>query len=133
MSVQALLQAAMAAALGEHAALAAAVTGIFDCPPVRAARPYAVIEEAVLADWGAKDLAGREGRLAVRVLDTGERPVRLRVLAGAVEDAIEAMPRMLGEGWAVASLVFVRSRIARDNEGWTSVSEFRVRMLRTEL
>ncbi len=133
MSVQALLQAAVAAALGEHAALTGAVTGIFDCPPVRSRRPYALIEEAMLADWGTKDLAGREGRFAVRVLDTGERPVRLRVLAGAVEDAVAAMPRLLGEGWAVASLVFVRARITRDAEGWTSVSEFRVRMLRTEL
>ena len=40
---------------------------------------------------------------------------------------------MLGEGWAVASLAFLRGRIARDAQGWTSVSEFRVRMLRTEL
>lgn len=128
MSVQALLQAAVAAALSDLA-----VTGVFDCPPVRAAKPYAVIEEALLADWGTKDLAGREGRFAVRVLDMGERPVRLRGLAGDVEDAVAAMPRMLGEGWAVASLVFVRSRIARDGEGWSSFSEFRVRMLRTEL
>lgn len=133
MSVQALLNAAIASALGEHAPLAEVVTGIFECPAVRAARPYAVVEEAALADWGTKDISGREGRFAVRLLDTGERPVRLRMLAGAVEDAVEAMPRMLGEGWAVASLTFVRGRIARDGAGWISVSEFRVRMLRTEL
>ena len=88
MSVQALLQGAVAAALADHAVLAGAVTGIFDCPPVRASRPFAVIEEALLADWGTKDMAGREGRFGVRVLDSGERPVRLRLLAGAVEDAI---------------------------------------------
>ncbi|MES2986893.1 MAG: DUF3168 domain-containing protein [Pseudomonadota bacterium] len=133
MSVQGILQAALLAALEGHAGVADAVTGIFDAPPVRSARPFAVIDEALLADWGTKDLAGREGRFAVRVLDVGERPVRLRVIAGAVEDAVEAMPRMLGSGWAVASLVFVRSRIARDGEGWASVSEFRVRMLRSEL
>lgn len=133
MSVQALLQAAVATALGEHEVLAEQLTGIFDCPPVRGARPYAVIEEAVLADWGTKDVAGREGRLVVRVLDMGERPVRLRTLAGAVEDAVAAMPRLIGEGWALASLVFLRARIVRDGDGWTSVSEFRVRMLRTEL
>ncbi|RYY22421.1 MAG: DUF3168 domain-containing protein [Sphingomonadales bacterium] len=128
MSVQALLQAAVATALEDLA-----VTGVFDCPPVRSSRPFAVIEEAVFADWGTKDIAGREGRFAVRVLDTGERPVRLRGLAGDVEDRIEAMPRTLGEGWAVASLVFLRARIVRDAEGWASISEFRVRMLRTEL
>ncbi|MBX3563112.1 MAG: DUF3168 domain-containing protein [Sphingomonas sp.] len=133
MSVQALLQAAAATALGEHDALRETLTEIFDCPPVRGSRPFAVIEEAVMADWGTKDLAGREGRFAVRVMDVGERPVRLRGLAGAVEDAVEAMPRMLGEGWAVASLVFLRARIVRDGEGWASVSEFRVRMLRSEV
>ena len=87
----------------------------------------------MLIDWSAKALAGREGRFAVRLFDSGERPVRLRVLAGAVEDAVDAMPRGLGEGWAIASMVFVRGRIAREGQGWASVSEFRVRMLRTEL
>lgn len=128
MSAQVVLQAAVAAALADLA-----VTGVFDAPPVRSSRPYAVIEEALLTDWGTKDFAGREGRFAVRVLDSGERPVRLRGLAGEVEDRVLAMPRLLDGGWAVASLVFVRSRIVRDGEGWAAVSEFRVRMLRTEL
>ena len=125
MSVQAILQAAMAAALE-----GLDVTGVFEAPPVRGAPPYAVVEEAVLADWGTKDMAGREGRLAVSIHDGGERPVRLRVLAGAAEDAVGAMPRDLGEGWRVASLVFVRSRIVRDGVRWVAVSEWRVRMLK---
>jgi hypothetical protein len=126
MSVQALLQAAVTAA-----ADGLDVTGVFDAPPVRSALPYAVVEEAVLADWSTKDMAGREGRFAVQLHDGGERPVRLRVLAGAVEDAVEGMGRDLGEGWRIVSLGFVRGRIVRAREtGWTSLSEFRVRMLR---
>lgn len=131
MSVQQLLQAALQAALEDHAALADALTAVFDAPPARAARPYALVEEAVLADWGTKDMAGREGRVAVLLFDAGERPERLRGLAGAAEDAVLAMTRDLGEGWRIASLVLLRSRIARDGGGerWTALSEFRVRML----
>lgn len=43
MSVQVLLAGAMMDALGDIEA------AVFDAPPVRAARPYAVIEEAVLS------------------------------------------------------------------------------------
>ncbi|NYT42465.1 DUF3168 domain-containing protein [Sphingomonas sp. R-74633] len=129
MSVQAVLQAALVEALA-----GLEVTAVFDAPPVRAARPYALVEEAWLSDWGTKDMAGREGRFAVTLFDAGERPARLRGLAGAVEAKIEAMPRAIGEGWEVASLVLLRSRISREGDGrWQSVSEFRVRMLRSAL
>jgi hypothetical protein len=131
MSVQAVLQAALVAALrGQRLA----VTAVFDAPPARAARPYALVEESLLGDWGTKDMAGREGRVAIALFDGGESPMRLRALAGEAEDAILAMPRAIGEGWAVVSVMLLRARIAREGEGrWKSVSEFRVRMLRSEL
>jgi hypothetical protein len=129
MSVQVVLQAALVEALA-----GLEVTQVFDAPPVRAARPYALVEEAWLTDWGTKDMAGREGRFAVTLFDVGERPARLRELAGAVETAIAAMPRAIGNGWEIASLVLLRSRINREGDGrWQSVSEFRVRMLRSAL
>jgi uncharacterized protein DUF3168 len=131
MSVQAVLQAALAAALRGHGL---AVSAVFDAPPVRAARPYALVEESVLADWGTKDMAGREGRVAIALFDGGESPMRLRMLAGAAEEAILAMPRAIGAGWALVSVTLLRNRIGREGEGqWKSVSEFRVRMLRSEL
>lgn len=129
MSVQVQLQGALVAALGGHAPLGV-LTGVFDAPPVRAALPYAVVSEAVLGDWGTKDMAGREARVAVLLHDGGERPARLRLLAGEVEAAVEAMPRDLGDGWRIASLTFVRSRIVPDGAGrWIASSEYRVRML----
>lgn len=125
------LQAAFRAALEAHAPLAEAVTAVFDAPPVRGMRPYALVEDAVLTDWGTKDMAGREARIAVTLFDTGERPARLRALADAVDAAIEAMPREIGAGWRIASLAFVRGRMVREGEGrWAAVREFRVRMLR---
>lgn len=131
MSVHGVLQAALAAALRGQGL---AVTGVFDAPPVRAARPYALVEESVLGDWGTKDMAGREGRVAIALFDGGESPARLRALAGEAEEAILAMPRAIGGGWAVVSTLLLRARISREGEGrWKSVSEFRVRMLRSEL
>ena len=121
------LQAALVEAL-----TGLAVTRVFDAPPVRAARPYALVEEAWLSDWSTKDMAGREGRFAIALFDAGERPTRLRALAGTVEERVAAMPRGVGGGWEIASVALLRSRIVRDGDGrWQSVSEFRVRMLRS--
>lgn len=129
MSVQTGLQAALAGALQDHAPLGA-LTGVFDAPPVRAALPYAVVGEAMLADWSTKDANGREARVAVMLHDGGERPARLRLLAGEVEAAIAAMPRDLGDGWRIVSLAFVRSRIVPNGAGrWIATSEYRARML----
>ncbi len=130
MSVQQLLAAGLAEALGGHAALTAEVTAIFDAPPVRAARPYALIGETLFGDWGTKDMAGREARTIVTLLDLGERADRARRLAGEIEAAVETLPRELGNGWRVASLALLRSRVARDGEGWAAAVEHRVRVLK---
>lgn len=130
MTVQTLLQGAVRDALQSHAALAAVLTAVSDAPPVRAAVPHALVEDAVLTDWSTKDQTGREGRFAVIVRDEGERPVRLRALAGAVEEAVEAMAPDIGDGWRIVGVLFLRGRVQRDGGQWLSVSEFRVRMLR---
>jgi len=130
MSVHELLQAAFRAALEAHAPLADEVTSIFDAPPARGLRPYVLIEDALLTDWGTKDMSGREARVRVLLFETGERPDRLRRFAGEVDIAIEAMPRAIGEGWRIASAVFVRGRTLREGPGWVVASEYRVRMLR---
>ncbi|WP_056622920.1 DUF3168 domain-containing protein [Sphingomonas sp. Leaf62] len=101
---------------------------VFDAPPVRAARPFVVVDMPVLSDWGTKDAAGREGRVVVQLFDDGEVPVRLRTLAAAAEWAVLSAPAALA-GWRIVSLVFVRSRVVRDGKGWIGSVEFRVRML----
>ncbi|WP_404336197.1 DUF3168 domain-containing protein [Sphingomonas sp. MMS12-HWE2-04] len=131
MNAHAALQAGLKAALDGHAPLKAGVTAVFDAPPLRAARPYALLEDPVLADWSTKDMAGREGRIAVQLFDSGEAPVRLRGLIGEAEAAIEAVARDLGGGWRVVSLGLIRSRVFRESESkWAAMSEWRVRMLR---
>lgn len=133
MSAHSVLVAALVAALEEHHSLMLAISKVFDAPPVRAVRPYAEIEDAVLSDWSTKDFMGREGRVGVMLRDQGASPQRLRGLVGEVEAAVLSLPRVLGEGWRVASLSMVRSRVLREGEGrWTALCEFRVRMLQIQ-
>jgi hypothetical protein len=119
-----LLQAMLVARLRDVLTTAS----VFDTPPVRAGRPYVVIDTPVLTDWGTKDAAGREGRVVVQLFDGGEVPERLRGLAAAAEGAVLSAPAGLA-GWRMVSVVFVRSRVLRAGDGWVGALEFRVRML----
>ncbi len=118
-----------------QAALVAAVRPIvnaFDAPPVRAALPYAVVEDAVLARWGGAGIDGREGRVRVVLHDAGERPVRLRALLASVEATVSALSGEIGEGWRLVALRLVRSRVVRAGGGdrWTATGEFAVKLYR---
>lgn len=119
------LQGALVAAVG-------AVVTTFDAPPVRAALPHAVIEDAVLARWGGAGIDGREGRVRIVLHDAGERPVRLRALAAQVEGAVAALSGAIGGGWRVVALRLVRTRIVKSGEGdrWTATGEFAVKLYR---
>lgn len=132
MSAAVVLAEAIHAALSGHAPLAGGLAGIFDAPPVRAATPHAVIGEALLSDWGTKDMAGREARVVVNLFDAGESPARLRWMVGEVEVAMAGLPRVIGGGWELASRVLLRARIERKGEGrWVATSEWRLRVLKS--
>jgi hypothetical protein len=131
MTPQEAITGAVRAALAGQAALIAQVNGVFDAPPVRASRPYLLVEDPVLTDWSTKDQDGREVRIAVLVRDTGPARQRARALAGGVEVAIAGMGAVLDDGWRVVSRALVRTRIvAEDETRLTAVVEFRLRMLR---
>jgi hypothetical protein len=117
------------AMLVERLRVALPEVAVFDVPPVRGGRPYAVVEPPVLADWSTKDAAGREGRVAVLLHDAGERPVRLQALAARAEGAVLGASGAVA-GWRIVTLTFLRSRVVREGEGrWVGAVEFRVRML----
>lgn len=130
MSARELLHTTLCDLLTEQFSTDAVALPVFDAPPARAPALHLVVDEPVLADWSAKGVTGREGRVSVRLQDRGERPLRLRTLTGLVEDAIEMMDAELGEGWRIVALLLVRSRIVRSADGWMAMSEFRVRMMR---
>jgi hypothetical protein len=105
------------------------INGKFEGPPVKASAPWIELGPLVAADWGTKDAAGREVRLVLTIRDKAERATRIHALAGAAGTAVEDMARDL-EGWRVASIAFVRSRIAGERPGeWVATLEYRVRVL----
>lgn len=129
MSAERAIHAAFVAALAGDAAFAGLVNGVFDGEPVKGSIPYAVVDMSGAVDWSSKTAAGREVRMAVTIHEAGETPARLRTAMEAVQPAIDAVARE-PDGWRVASLVFLRSRVARAARGgWTGLIEYRVRMM----
>ena len=118
-----------------HAAVVAHLAGlgrVFDAPPVRAAMPYVVVDDPVLAAGDAAGVAGRSGTVAVACIDGGVSPERVRALLGAVEAAMATLPAQVGEGWRVTAVRLVRSAVSQGKgERWTATSVFAVRMFRS--
>lgn len=115
------------------AAVAAALqglegVGVYDGPPVQAAFPYATIETGAESDWGHKSGVGREVRVVAVLRDQGERPARLRRLAGEAEALIAGIAGAL-DGWQLVSLTLLRSCIVKDARSWAATVEYRARML----
>ena len=105
---------------------------VYDAPPLQAAIPHALVTIDSEADWGHKSGEGREVRLAAEIRDKGERPLRLRRLAGEAEAALSALSAALGP-WRLVTMRLVRRRIvAVPREGWAAVIEYRARLLRDE-
>ena len=107
---------------------------VYGGPPVQSAAPYAVVEAGPERGWGWKGGDGRELRLAATLWDRGENPARLLGLAAEAEAALAAMAAA-GDGWRLASLVFVRAELLPPRKGapgglWARTIEFRVRVER---
>lgn len=129
MSAEGVLQAALLAGLRGDAVLSAGLNGVFEGPAVKASTPYAELGDLLSVDWGTKTHAGRELRVGVTVRDAAETGVRVQWLAEAAGAAIERLPRDL-DGWRVASVALVRTRVLRGPPGrWSAVVEYRVRMM----
>ena len=103
--------------------------GLFDAAPGQAAFPYVVLECGPETDWGHKSGAGRELRMAAAVRDRGEAPERLEAIAQACETELCAMSGVV-DGWQLVSLRHLRTRTARERDGWIAAAEFRARMLK---
>lgn len=113
--------------LARDDALAAMVHGIFDGTPPRASAPYVAVGTADGADWGIKDRAGREVRLALTLVGAGSG---LDDKAAARIEAVAAMLRGAAHGWSVVGVRVIRTRFtfARDG-GWRHEFILRCRCL----
>jgi hypothetical protein len=126
------VQEAVIDALQSSVPIMAAISGVYDGPPPRAAFPYISVSDGSQSDWSTKTEKGREIRLALTVWDDGEEPARLHSLMHEVEAIIATLPRAL-DGWHIVSLVFLRSMVVRDAAGpWAGLIEHRVRVMAVE-
>lgn len=120
----------MSASLAVQAALRDALAGlapVFDTVPVSSPAPYLTIGPDSMIDWSTKTSAGREHRVLIGVWDDAPGRQRVKALLGQVEAAVLGLSGTTG-GVRIAHVLFVRSFVERDPEGWShGVAEFRVR------
>ncbi|MBA4089519.1 MULTISPECIES: tail completion protein gp17 [Sphingomonadaceae] len=132
MSAEVAVRAAVIAALRADGALMDGLNGLYDGEPGRASAPYGHVGECIGADWGGKDVEGRELRLTIGLRIADETPARLAGLIGRIDPAIGQA--QVQDGWRVVSARLVRSRVARDQgkppAGWRAVIDYRLRAAR---
>ena len=108
------LRAKAIALLAADAELAGVIHGVFDGMPPRASAPCVSVGSADGGDWGTKDRAGCEIRLAVTLYGVGDS---LDDRAAARVEAVVAGLRGAAEDWTVISARIVRTRFALAREG----------------
>lgn len=123
------LRAALLGWLAADPALSAALNSVTEEAPARAALPWLAIASSASTDWGAKDRAGREVRVALELHCRGDRPDTAASLVRALETRIAAMPAAQ-DGFEIASALFLRARVeARAGNVRSILTEYRFRVL----
>jgi hypothetical protein len=134
MSAEVAVRGAIVAALRGDGALGALVNGVHDGEPGRAGAPYAFVGECLGADWGGKDVDGRELRLTIGLVVADAAPARLAAMMARVGPALDAAEA--ADGWRIVSARLARSRVAPaargsgEGAGWRATIDWRVRAVR---
>lgn len=132
MSAEMAIRGAVIAALRGDMGLMDGLNGLFDGAPVRASAPYGVVGECIGADWGAKDVEGRELRLSISLHDAGETTGRLARAMARIDPAVRTAGMV--DGWRIVTARLIRSRVARvgarGESGWQAVIDYRIRAVR---
>ena len=123
------LRAALLAWLSADSALASQLNAIVEEAPSRTALPWLAISASASADWSAKELNGREVRVALELHCRGDQPDAAGDLVTAIEARIASLPA--GQGACqVASITFLRARSEMRAANTRAVLlEYRVRVL----
>ncbi len=122
------LRAALIAWLRSDPALAG-INAIEEETPLSASPPWLSIAASASIDWGTKDRAGRETRIALELETRTDLPGADVPLLGAIERRVLALPPFQ-PGFELASIRFLRSRSeARDDNRRAALLEFRFRIL----
>ena len=103
------LRAALLAWLSADPALATQLNAIVEEAPSRTALPWLAISASASADWSAKEVTGREVRVAFELHCRGDEPASAADLVAAIEARIASLPAEQGS-IRVASNTFLRAR-----------------------
>lgn len=122
-------RAALLAWLAADPALSGSLNAIVEEAPSRTALPWLALTASASTDWSAKDIAGREVRVALELNYRGDDPLSEAALVGAVERRVESLP-VAQDGFRIASLTFLRARAEQRGEARRAlVLEYRARVL----
>ncbi len=103
------LRAALLAWLSADPALAGQLNAIVEEAPSRTALPWLAISASASADWSAKEVAGREVRVALELHCRGDQPGAAADLVAAIEARIASLPASQST-CQVVSITFLRAR-----------------------
>jgi hypothetical protein len=121
------LRAALIAWLAADPALVG-INAIEEEAPVTATPPWLGIAASASTDWGTKDRAGREIRIALELATRTDLTAGDAALLGAIERRILELPPF-HPGFELASIRFLRSRSeARADNLRAALLEYRFRL-----
>lgn len=107
----------------------AALNAIEEESPLTASAPWLGIAASAASDWGTKERAGREVRIAIELVTRGDDPAADPVLSRSIEQRIRSLPSAQPE-FAVVTTRFIRSRAERRAGNLRAVLlEYRFRLL----
>ncbi len=123
------LRAALIAWLRADPALAG-INAIEEESPLSASPPWLGIAASASIDWGTKDRAGRETRIALELETRTDRTAADAPLLAAIERRVLDLPPF-HPGFELASIRFLRSRSeARADNVRAALLEYRFRILK---
>ena len=125
------LRAALLAWLSADPVLAAQLNAVTEEAPSRTALPWLAVAASASADWSAKDVTGREVRVALELHCRGNKPGAAADLVAAIEARIAALPSVQ-TGLQVVTVTFLRARAEMRSANTRAVLlEYRFRVLAT--
>lgn len=123
------LRAALIAWLSADIGLAAQLNAIVEEAPSRTALPWLAVAASASADWSAKDVAGREVRIALELHCRGDQAGAAADLTAAIETRINALSPDQG-ALRVVSITFLRARAEQRGANTRAILlEYRFRVL----
>ena len=123
------LRAALLAWLAADPGLGPQLNALAEEAPSRTALPWLAVAASASADWSAKEVTGREVRVALELHCRGDQPGAAADLVAAIEARIAALPPAQA-GLQVVSITFLRARAEMRSANTRAVLlEYRFRAL----